>query len=179
MPLGNSTRASREIASYVHLPGGAPGPISGALSPTGTGWPPSSDPVLIARAIARCVLGGVADLLVSSFCATCRNGRRESRNGDVKCPARRRRPLQDLWQNRRRRAALFLAHGAFDDGVARRHPPTYVFEGLRSVLIDNVLRTDLMLSWLAVDPLDCKRENRIFGFDTWIFIIWQYWHPGP
>jgi hypothetical protein len=121
-PLGNSTRPSREIASYVHHPGGAPGPISGAPSPTGTGWPPSSDPVLIARAIARCVLGGVADLLVSSFCATCRNGRRESRNGDVKRPAHSPRPLQDQWQNHRRRAALFLAHRAFDDGGARRHP---------------------------------------------------------
>jgi hypothetical protein len=58
-------------------------------------------------------------------------------------------------------------------------PADLVFEGLRSVLIDNVLRTDLMLSGLAVDPLDCKRENRISGFDTLIFIIWQYWHPGP
>ena len=81
-----------------------------------------SYPVLIARAIARCVLSGVADLLVRSFCATYRNGWRESRNGHVqpsscvKRPAHRRRPLQDLWQNRRRRAALLLAHRGFDDG---------------------------------------------------------------
>jgi hypothetical protein len=38
-----------------------------------------SYPVQIARAMALCVLSGVADLLVTSFCATCRNGRRESR----------------------------------------------------------------------------------------------------
>ena len=120
--FGQKLSTIQGIAAEVHHPGGAPGPISGAPSPTGTGWAPSSYPVLIARAIARCVLGGVADLLVSSFCATCRNGRRESRNGDVKRPAHRRRPLQDQWQNRRRRAALFLAHRAFDDGGARRHP---------------------------------------------------------
>ena len=35
-----------------------------------------SYPVLIVRAVPRCVLSGVADLLVRSFCATCRNGRR-------------------------------------------------------------------------------------------------------
>lgn len=32
-------------------------------------------------------------------------------------------------------------------------PPTYVFEGLRGVLIDHVPRTDLMLTGLAIDSL--------------------------
>jgi ABC-2 type transport system permease protein len=32
-------------------------------------------------------------------------------------------------------------------------PPTYVFEGLRLVLIDHVLRADLMLTGLAIDSL--------------------------
>jgi ABC-2 type transport system permease protein len=32
-------------------------------------------------------------------------------------------------------------------------PPTYVFEGLRRVLIDHVLRADLMLTGLAIDSL--------------------------
>jgi ABC-2 type transport system permease protein len=32
-------------------------------------------------------------------------------------------------------------------------PPTYVFEGLRGVLIDHVLRADLMLPGLAIDSL--------------------------
>jgi len=32
-------------------------------------------------------------------------------------------------------------------------PPTYVFEGLRGVLIDHVLHTDLMLTGLAIDSL--------------------------
>ena len=61
-------------------------------------------------------------------------------------------------------------------------PPTYVFEGLRSVLIGHVLRADLMFTGLAIDSLlfagptlsalsgcslahggrepCCKRENR-------------------
>jgi ABC-2 type transport system permease protein len=30
-------------------------------------------------------------------------------------------------------------------------PPTYVFEGMRSVLIDHVFRTDLMLQALAIN----------------------------
>ena len=32
-------------------------------------------------------------------------------------------------------------------------PPTYVFEGLRGVLIDHVLRADLMLTGLAINSL--------------------------
>jgi ABC-2 type transport system permease protein len=30
-------------------------------------------------------------------------------------------------------------------------PPTYVFEGMRALLIDNVFRADLMLSSLAIN----------------------------
>jgi ABC-2 type transport system permease protein len=32
-------------------------------------------------------------------------------------------------------------------------PPTYVFEGLRGVLLDHVLRADLMLTGLAINSL--------------------------
>jgi ABC-2 type transport system permease protein len=32
-------------------------------------------------------------------------------------------------------------------------PPTYVFEGLRAVLLDHILRADLMLAGLAIDAL--------------------------
>jgi ABC-2 type transport system permease protein len=32
-------------------------------------------------------------------------------------------------------------------------PPTYVFEGLRGVLLDHVLRADLMVTGLAIDSL--------------------------
>jgi len=32
-------------------------------------------------------------------------------------------------------------------------PPTYVFEGLRGVLLDRVLRADLMLTGLAINSL--------------------------
>jgi hypothetical protein len=34
---------------------------------------------------------------------------------------------------------------------SRRRPPTYVFEGLRGVLLDHVLRADLMLTGLVID----------------------------
>jgi ABC-2 type transport system permease protein len=32
-------------------------------------------------------------------------------------------------------------------------PPTYVFEGLRGVLLDHVLRADLMITELAINSL--------------------------
>jgi ABC-2 type transport system permease protein len=32
-------------------------------------------------------------------------------------------------------------------------PPTYVFEGMRALLIDNVFRTDLMLTALAINAV--------------------------
>jgi ABC-2 type transport system permease protein len=35
--------------------------------------------------------------------------------------------------------------------VARSLPPTYVFEGMRALLIDHVFRSDLMLSALALN----------------------------
>ena len=38
-------------------------------------------------------------------------------------------------------------------GGAGALPPTYVFEDLRGVLLDHVLRADLMLTWLAIDLL--------------------------
>jgi ABC-2 type transport system permease protein len=41
-------------------------------------------------------------------------------------------------------------------------PPTYVFEGLRGVLIDHVLRTDLMFTGLAIDSL--LFAGAAFGF---------------
>ena len=37
--------------------------------------------------------------------------------------------------------------------VAWSLPPTYVFEGLRSVLIDHVFRADLMATGLALDAV--------------------------
>ena len=52
VPLGNSSRPSRELASYVHHPCVAPGSISGAPSPNWDGLAAFSYPVLIARAIA-------------------------------------------------------------------------------------------------------------------------------
>jgi ABC-2 type transport system permease protein len=41
-------------------------------------------------------------------------------------------------------------------------PPTYVFEGLRGVLLDHVLRADLMLTGLAIDSL--LFAGAAFGF---------------
>jgi ABC-2 type transport system permease protein len=41
-------------------------------------------------------------------------------------------------------------------------PPTYVFEGLRGVLIDHVLRADLMVTGLAIDSL--LFAGAAFGF---------------
>jgi ABC-2 type transport system permease protein len=41
-------------------------------------------------------------------------------------------------------------------------PPTYVFEGLRDVLLDHVLRADLMLTGLAIDSL--LFAGAAFGF---------------
>ena len=38
-------------------------------------------------------------------------------------------------------------------GGAGALPPTYVFEDLRGVLLDHVLRADLMLTWLAINSL--------------------------
>ena len=37
--------------------------------------------------------------------------------------------------------------------VAWALPPTYVFEGLRGVLIDHVFRTDLMMRGLGLDAM--------------------------
>ena len=42
---------------------------------------------------------------------------------------------------------------------------TYVFEGLRGVLIDHILRADLMLTGLAIDLL--LFAGAAFGF-TWL-----------
>ena len=49
-----------------------------------------------------------------------------------------------------------LADLTFLDAAYRRGgalPPTYVFEGLRGVLLDHVLRADLMLTGLAINSL--------------------------
>jgi len=48
--------------------------------------------------------------------------------------------------------------------VAWSLPPTYVFEGLRGVLIDHVLRTDLMLTGLAIDSLLFTRAAFAFAW---------------
>jgi ABC-2 type transport system permease protein len=37
--------------------------------------------------------------------------------------------------------------------VAWTLPPTYVFEGMRALLIDHVFRTDLMVSALAINAV--------------------------
>jgi ABC-2 type transport system permease protein len=37
--------------------------------------------------------------------------------------------------------------------VAWALPPTYVFEGMRGLLIDHVFRTDLMMSALAINTV--------------------------
>jgi ABC-2 type transport system permease protein len=47
-------------------------------------------------------------------------------------------------------------------GGARALPPTYVFEDLCGVLLDHVLRADLMLTGLAIDSL-------LFAGATFIF----------
>ena len=49
-----------------------------------------------------------------------------------------------------------LADWTFLDAAYRRGgalPPTYVFEDLRGVLLDHVLRADLMLTGLAINSL--------------------------
>jgi ABC-2 type transport system permease protein len=47
-------------------------------------------------------------------------------------------------------------------GGAGALPPTYVFEDLRGVLLDHVLREDLMLTGLAIDSL--LFAGAAFGF---------------
>jgi ABC-2 type transport system permease protein len=46
--------------------------------------------------------------------------------------------------------------------VAWALPPTYVFEGLRALMIDHVFRTDLMLEALAINAI-------LFGLALWAF----------
>ncbi len=43
-------------------------------------------------------------------------------------------------------------------------PPTYVFEGLRSVLIDHVIRWDFMAKGLAIDLVLFAAAASAFGF---------------
>jgi ABC-2 type transport system permease protein len=47
--------------------------------------------------------------------------------------------------------------------VAWMLPPTYVFEGMRALLIDNVFRSDLMIEALALNAL-------IFGVAVFAFL---------
>ena len=51
----------------------------------------------------------------------------------------------------------FLALPSWLQPICWALPPTYVFEGLRRVLIDHVLRADLMLTGLAIDSLGFAR----------------------
>jgi ABC-2 type transport system permease protein len=51
---------------------------------------------------------------------------------------------------------------AFIQPLAWALPPTYVFEGLRALLIDHVFRADLMLEALAINAV-------LFGLALWAF----------